>query len=75
MIFISTATKTHEPLALVPLDLLRDVRSLFSLVSQRGGTLDRQARRRRRTRVAEAACRRPLLARTLTARAGALAGA
>ena len=42
--FISAASKTHELLALVPLDLLHDVRSLFSLVSRNGKSLDRQAR-------------------------------
>ena len=41
--FISAASKTHELLALVPLDLLHDVRSLFSLVSRNGKSLDRQA--------------------------------
>ena len=42
--FISAAAKTHELLALIPLDLLHDVRSLFSLVSRNGKSLDRQAR-------------------------------
>jgi hypothetical protein len=42
--FISAASKTHELLSLIPLDLLHDVRSLFSLVSRSGKSLDRQAR-------------------------------
>ena len=42
--FISAAAKTHELLLLIPLDLLHDVRSLFSLVSRSGKSLDRQAR-------------------------------
>ena len=41
--FISAASKTHELLSLIPLDLLHDVRSLFSLVSRSGKSLDRQA--------------------------------
>jgi len=44
--FISAASKTHELLALIPLDLLHEVRSLFSLVSRSGKYLDRQARLR-----------------------------
>ena len=45
--FISAAAKTHELLALIPLDLLHDVRSLFGLVSRSGKSLDRQVRRAR----------------------------
>ncbi len=41
--FISAACRTHELLSLIPLDLLREVRSLYGLVSQRNGVLDRQA--------------------------------
>jgi hypothetical protein len=47
MMFVSAASKTHELLALIPLDLLNDVRSLYGLVSKRRGVLDRQVRRSR----------------------------
>jgi hypothetical protein len=43
MMFISAACRTHELLSLIPLDLLREVRSLYGLVSQSNGVLDRQA--------------------------------
>ena len=49
--FISAASKTHELLSLIPLDLLHDVRSLFSLVSRSGKSLDRQVRLPARTLV------------------------
>ncbi len=48
--FVSSAARTHQLLALIPLDLLREVRSLYGLISQRSGTLDRQARLPRRRR-------------------------
>jgi hypothetical protein len=41
--FISAAAKTHDLLALVPLDLLQEVRSLYSIVAS-DGMLDRQVR-------------------------------
>jgi hypothetical protein len=44
MMFVSAASKSHELLALIPLDLLNDVRSLYGLVSKRRGVLDRQVR-------------------------------
>lgn len=44
VMFVSAVAKTHQLLALIPVDLLHEVRSLYGLVSRHRGVLDRQVR-------------------------------
>ncbi len=46
--FMSTAAMSEQLITLVPLDLLKEVKSLYRLMSSRNGALDRQARTSRR---------------------------
>lgn len=47
VLFLSTEAKKHELIAIVPLDLLREIRSMYHLVtmsSRGGGKLDKHVR-------------------------------